>query len=163
MRRRTAVAHPEPTKAFLMLNPETAMLSTPIRCTHPPPPIPPPNNIARSDITKWNFHARYTAFFQVLATYGCHSINHVHQSESRIQILLQFNWMTRFSVLYLDIATTWKNAVSGYILERVNSLLRSGILIGSKYGLHLWDVHIHWSPHAGGHWDATEVITAWLN
>ena len=39
--RRTAVAHPEPTKAFPKQSPETAMLSAPFGCTHPPPPIPP--------------------------------------------------------------------------------------------------------------------------
>jgi len=37
---RTAVAHPEPTKVFLKLSPEMAMLSAPFRCTHPSPPIP---------------------------------------------------------------------------------------------------------------------------
>jgi len=54
------VVHPEPTKAFLKLSPETAMLSAPFRCTHPSPPIPPfllkqnpsPKVIAGSDITK---------------------------------------------------------------------------------------------------------------
>jgi len=35
------MAHPEPTKALLKQSPETAMLSTPFRCTHPPPPILP--------------------------------------------------------------------------------------------------------------------------
>ena len=39
--RRTAVAHSEPTKAFSKRRPETAMLSAPFGCTHPPPPIPP--------------------------------------------------------------------------------------------------------------------------
>jgi len=24
-------------------------------------------------------------------------------------------------------------------------------------------VHVPWSPHAGGHWDVTEVTTVWLN
>jgi len=56
--RRTAVANPEPTKAFLKLSPETAMLSAPFGCTHPLPPIPPfllkqnlsPKIIAGSDI-----------------------------------------------------------------------------------------------------------------
>ena len=65
--RRTAVAHPEPTKVFPKQSPETAMLSAPFRCTHPPPPIPPfllkqnlsPKVIAGSDITRWKFHAGY--------------------------------------------------------------------------------------------------------
>ena len=39
--RRTAVAHSEPTKAFSKQSPETAMLSAPFGCTHPPPPVPP--------------------------------------------------------------------------------------------------------------------------
>jgi len=39
--RRTAVARSEPTKAFSKRSPETAMLSEPFRCTHPPPPVPP--------------------------------------------------------------------------------------------------------------------------
>jgi len=58
--RRMAVAHPEPTKAFLKLSPEMAMLSAPFRCTHPPPPVQPfllkqnlpPKVIAGSDITR---------------------------------------------------------------------------------------------------------------
>jgi len=67
--RRIAVAHPEPTKVFLKLSPETAMLSAPLWCTHPPPPSHPfcflqkqnlsPKVIAGIDITRWNFHARY--------------------------------------------------------------------------------------------------------
>ena len=32
--------HPVPTKVFPKLNPETAMLLAPLRCTHPPPPVP---------------------------------------------------------------------------------------------------------------------------
>ena len=35
------MAHSEPTKAFSKRSPETAMLSAPFGCTHPPPPIPP--------------------------------------------------------------------------------------------------------------------------
>jgi len=35
------VAHSEPTEAFSKWSPETAMLSTPFGCTHPPPPVPP--------------------------------------------------------------------------------------------------------------------------
>jgi len=41
MHRRTAVAHPEPTKAFLKRSSEMAMLSAPFGCTHPPPLVPP--------------------------------------------------------------------------------------------------------------------------
>ena len=45
-----------------------AMLSAPIRCTHPPPPVPPfllkenlsPKDISGSDITRWKFHAGYS-------------------------------------------------------------------------------------------------------
>jgi len=56
----TAVAHPEPTKAFLKQSPEMAMLSAPFGCNHPPPPILPfllkqnlsPKVIARSDIKR---------------------------------------------------------------------------------------------------------------
>ena len=43
---------------------------------------------------------------------GCNSVNHVSQSESRVQIFLQFDWMARFSLLQLDVAKTWKNTVS---------------------------------------------------
>ena len=39
--RRTTVAHSEPTKVFPKWSPETAMLSAPFRCNHPPPPILP--------------------------------------------------------------------------------------------------------------------------
>jgi len=54
------VAHSEPTKAFSKQSPETAMLSAPFRCTHPPPPIPPfllKQNLSReviagSDVTR---------------------------------------------------------------------------------------------------------------
>jgi len=54
------VAHPEPTKAFLTLSPEIAVLSPPFRCTHPLPPIPlfllkqnlSAKVIAGSDITR---------------------------------------------------------------------------------------------------------------
>ena len=35
------MAHPEPTKVFLKLSLETAMLSALFRCTHPHPPVPP--------------------------------------------------------------------------------------------------------------------------
>jgi len=57
--RRTAVAHSEPTKAFSKRSPETAMLSAPFGCTHPPPPVPPRQVIAGSDITRGKFHAGY--------------------------------------------------------------------------------------------------------
>ena len=58
------MAHSEPTKAFPKQSPETAMLSAPFRCTHPPPPIPPfllkqnlsPKVIAGSDVTRRKFH-----------------------------------------------------------------------------------------------------------
>jgi len=33
-------------------------------------------------------------------------------SESRIQILLQFDWMVQFALLQLNVARTWKNAVA---------------------------------------------------
>ena len=59
MQRRREMAHPEPTKGFLQLSPEAAMLTGPSVETHPPPPVPPfllaqnlsPNDITRSDIT----------------------------------------------------------------------------------------------------------------
>jgi len=58
--RKTAVVNPEPTKAFLKLNTEIAMLSASFGCIHPPPPIPLfllkqnlfPKDIAGSDITR---------------------------------------------------------------------------------------------------------------
>ena len=54
------MTHSEPTKVFLKLKPEMAMLSAPFGCTHPPHPIPPfllkqnlsPKVIAGSDITR---------------------------------------------------------------------------------------------------------------
>jgi len=67
MQRRIAVVPPEPTKAFLKWSPETAMLSAPFGCTHPPPPVSPfllSQNlscevIAGSDVTGGKFHAGY--------------------------------------------------------------------------------------------------------
>ena len=56
----------------------------------------------------------HTALFQVLATSDCNSVNRVSQSESRIQILLQFDWMAWFSLLQPDVARTWKSAVAIY-------------------------------------------------
>ena len=53
-----------------------------------------------------------TAFFQVLATFGCNSINHVSQSESRIQILLQFDWTAQLWLLQPDVAETWQNSTT---------------------------------------------------
>jgi len=61
--RRTAVAHSEPTKAFSKRSPETAMLSAPFGCTHPPPPVLPfllSQNLSReviagSDVTRGKF------------------------------------------------------------------------------------------------------------
>jgi len=35
------MAYPVPTKVFLKLSPDTAMLFAPFECTHPPPPVPP--------------------------------------------------------------------------------------------------------------------------
>ena len=54
------MAHSEPTEAFSKRSPETAMLSAPEGCTHPPSPIPPfllkqnlsPKAIAGSDVTR---------------------------------------------------------------------------------------------------------------
>ena len=53
------MAHPVPTKGFLQLSPEAAMLFVPFECTHPSPPVLPfllvqnlsQKNIAPSDIT----------------------------------------------------------------------------------------------------------------
>jgi len=52
------MAHPVPTKGFLQLSPEAAMLFAPFGCTHSPPPVLPcllklklsPKDIARSDM-----------------------------------------------------------------------------------------------------------------
>ena len=55
--------------------------------------------------------AMRTVFFQVLATSGYNSVNCVSQSYSKIQILLQLDWMARFSLLQPDVARTWKYAV----------------------------------------------------
>ena len=54
------MALPVPTKSLLKMSPDTAMLFSPFRYTHPPPPVPPfvltqnlsPKDIAGSDITK---------------------------------------------------------------------------------------------------------------
>ena len=56
--KRTEMALPVPTKAFLQVSPDTPMLFAPFGCTHPPPPVPPfllthnlsPKHIAESDI-----------------------------------------------------------------------------------------------------------------
>ena len=53
--------------AFSKRSPETAMLSAPFGCTHPPPPVPPfllSQNLSReviagSDVTRGKFHAGY--------------------------------------------------------------------------------------------------------
>ena len=53
------MAHPVPTKGFLQLSSEAAMLFALFGCSHPPPPVLPfllaqnlsPNNIVPSDIT----------------------------------------------------------------------------------------------------------------
>jgi len=47
-------------------------------------------------------YERSTVFFQVLATSSCNSIDLISQSESRIQILLQFDWMAWFLLLQPD-------------------------------------------------------------
>jgi len=52
-------AHPVPTKGFLQLSPEAAMLFPPFGCTHPSPPVAPflltqnvsPKDIIGNDIT----------------------------------------------------------------------------------------------------------------
>ena len=45
------------TKVFSKRIPETATLSAPFRCTHPPPPIYPA--LSGSDVTRGKFHAGY--------------------------------------------------------------------------------------------------------
>jgi len=59
------------------------------------------------------FEQVYTTLFQILATssWRCNSFNHVSQSESRIQTLLQFDWLARFSFLQPDVARTGNNTV----------------------------------------------------
>ena len=61
-------------------------------------------------IATWSIAMR-TAIFQVLATSGYSSVNRMSQSDSRIQILLQLDWMARFSLLQPDVARTWKNVI----------------------------------------------------
>jgi len=54
------MVHPVPTKVFLKLSPDMAVLFVPFGCTHTPPPVPPfllmqnlsPKDIAGSDITR---------------------------------------------------------------------------------------------------------------
>ena len=70
----------------------------------------------------------YTALFQVLATSGCNSVNRVSQSESRIQILLQFDWMARFSLLQPDVARTWKRAVACLQKDSLSTCLQKDSL-----------------------------------
>jgi len=62
--------------------------------------------------------AMHTAFFQVLATSG---YNHVSQSDSRIQILLQLEWMARFSLLQPDVARTWEKCCTSQEQEHVRT------------------------------------------
>ena len=62
------MANPEPTKVFLKLIPDTAMLSKPFGCSHSLPSVPPfllkknlsLKNGAPSDITRLKFHAGYS-------------------------------------------------------------------------------------------------------
>ena len=61
------MALPVPTKAYLQVSPDTAMLFAPFGCTHPPPPVPPflltqnlsPKDIAGSDIMKLKVSRRH--------------------------------------------------------------------------------------------------------
>ena len=60
MAKRIEMALPVPTKLLLKARPDIAMLFSPFRYTHPPPPVPPfllaqnlsPKDIAGSDIRK---------------------------------------------------------------------------------------------------------------
>ena len=73
LHRRTEVAHPEPTKEFLELDPETAMLHAPFRCTHPPPhpPFLLMQNWSPKDIAgKWYQKMKVSNQIYVLAISG---------------------------------------------------------------------------------------------
>jgi len=55
------------------------------------------------------WHGNRTAYISKLLQLPITTVsNHVSQSESRIQILLQFDWMAQFSLLQPDVA---KNAL----------------------------------------------------
>jgi len=51
---------------------------------------------------------RHFSKFLQLPVSSCNSVNRVSQSESRIQIILQLDWMARFSLLQPDVSRTWK-------------------------------------------------------
>jgi len=44
---------PVPTKAFLQQSPDIDMLFVPFSCTHPPPHVPFPKDVAGSNIMNW--------------------------------------------------------------------------------------------------------------
>jgi len=70
------VAHQEPTKAFLKLSPEIAMLSAPFRCTHPRPPIPPfllKQNLAPKSLQEVT--SQDESFMQDLSSYILEKVN----------------------------------------------------------------------------------------
>jgi len=52
----------------------------------------------------------FSKFLQ-LPVSGCNSVNHVSQSESRIRIVLQLDWMARFSLFQPDVSRTCKNSL----------------------------------------------------
>ena len=57
----------------------------------------------------WEWDLLYNVFPST-CNFGCNSGNLVSQSDGRIQILLQFDWMAQFSLLQPDVARTWKDA-----------------------------------------------------
>jgi len=67
----TAVAHPEPTKAFLKWSLEIAMLSVPFRCTHHPLPIPP-------FLLKQNLSPKVIAGYHEMKVHAIYIQPHVH-------------------------------------------------------------------------------------
>ena len=62
------MAHSEPTKAFSKRSPETAMLSAPFGCTHPPPFLLKqnlsPEVIAGSDIDDESFRLDISSYIR---------------------------------------------------------------------------------------------------
>ena len=105
-------------QAFSKQNPETAMLSAPFGCTHPPPPIPPfllkqnlsPKVIAGSDVTRWKFYARYiwlhperVKLYLTCVNFAVYTWRHVHPH--------QLCWLCALLVLAICIISNHGNDV----------------------------------------------------
>ena len=88
--RRTAVACPEPTKAFLKQSPETAMLSAPFGCTHPPPPLSAPFCWSRTHLQR-SLTSQHERFMPDISGYIQERVNAFSVSISMCSTCLGFS------------------------------------------------------------------------